>query len=135
MTWRKLRREERQLAFLWGVLVASAFLLRPLWLVLAAFLPKCAFRSLTGIPCPTCGSTHAALAALHGHPLQALTANPLVALAGAAFVLGGLIAPLWAGVNLPIPATPRPWPLWFRITLGAVILANWAYLIVWRKPI
>lgn len=130
MSWRKLRREERQLAFVWGVLAASSILLRPLWLVLPPYLPKCAFRSLTGIPCPTCGSTHAALAALHGHPLQALAANPLVALAGGVFVVGGLVAPLWAVANLPFPEPPRPWPLRFRITLGAIILANWAYLIL-----
>ncbi len=129
MTWRNLRREERQLAFVWGVAAAASIVLRPLWLVLPPFLPRCAFRALTGIPCPTCGSTHAALAALHGHPLQALAANPMVAVAGGAFILGGLIAPLWAAVNLPVPTTPRPWPLWLRISLGALILANWIYLI------
>lgn len=129
MSWRKLRREERQLAFVWGVLAASSILLRPLWLVLPPYLPKCPFRSLTGVPCPTCGTTHAALAVLHGRPLQALAANPLAALAGAVFIVGGLLAPLWAGANLPIPETPRQWPLWFRVALVAVILANWAYLI------
>lgn len=129
MSWRKLRREERQLAFIWGVLAASSILLRPLWLALPPYLPKCPFRSLTGLPCPTCGTTHAVLAALHGRPLQALAANPLAALAGATFIVGGLLAPLWAGANLPIPETPRPWPLWFRVALVAVILANWAYLI------
>jgi hypothetical protein len=37
----------------------------------------CPLRTLTGVPCPLCGSTTSVEATLHGHPLAALGANPL----------------------------------------------------------
>jgi hypothetical protein len=45
------------------------------------FLPghagvPCPLRTLTGIPCPLCGMTTSVEATLHGHPLEALAANP-----------------------------------------------------------
>lgn len=43
-------------------------------------LPKCPTYTLTGIPCPGCGSTRATLALLHGDILQALWYNPLAIL-------------------------------------------------------
>lgn len=46
----------------------------------------CHFRALTGMPCPTCGSTRAALAAMDGRVLDALLYNPLVVVAGGAVI-------------------------------------------------
>jgi hypothetical protein len=131
--WRSPTREERQLAWLWGTAVASSLLLRPLWLALAPLAPECPFREITGVPCPTCGTTHAALALLHGHVIASLAANPLAGLAGIAFLAGGVIAPLWAARKLPVPELPSPLPLWARLSLVAVIVANWAWVVVeWR---
>jgi hypothetical protein len=36
----------------------------------------CPLRTLTGIPCPLCGMTTGVEETLHGHPLQAASANP-----------------------------------------------------------
>ncbi|HVN32790.1 MAG TPA: DUF2752 domain-containing protein [Thermoanaerobaculaceae bacterium] len=130
MRWRKPKREERQLAWLWGVVAGCSLLLRPLWLELAPFVPACPFRVITGIPCPTCGTTHAALALLNGHLGDAFLANPLAALAGIAFVAGGLIAPFWAAFNWPVPEIPSPLPGWSRVAIVAVLLVGWAYLLV-----
>lgn len=126
---RKPNREERQLAWLWGIVTVCSLLLRPFWLALAPLVPACPFRSITGIPCPTCGTTHAALALLNGHVGDAFSANPLAALAGLAFVTGGLIAPVWAAFNWPVPEIPSPLPGWSRAAIVAVLLAGWAYLI------
>ncbi len=123
-------REERQLAFLWGVVTVSTVVLRPFWLALAPLLPACPFRAITGIPCPTCGSTHAAVALMHGRVGAALAANPLAALVGAAFLVGGLVAPLWAALGWPVPEVPAPLPRWLRAAIVATIVANWAWLIV-----
>lgn len=41
----------------------------------------CAYRWLTGKPCPLCGMTHALLAIFHGHFGQALHCNALSPLA------------------------------------------------------
>ncbi len=46
-------------------------------------VPPCPLRTLTGIPCPLCGSTRGVIAAVHGHPALRLTiascADPAVA--------------------------------------------------------
>ncbi len=130
MTWRTPRLEERQLAWIWGVSSISVLLLRPLWPDLVPLLPQCVFHGLTGWPCPTCGTTRAALALLDGHPVQALAYNPLMTVLGCAFMAGGFLAPIWSLTRLPLPVIPpAAWkPL--RIAAVLVILANWAYLIL-----
>jgi len=129
MSWRSPDREERQIALLWAVSAVSALVLRPVWLAVAPFLPPCPFRVLTGVPCLTCGTTRAAVAFLDGRPLDALAANPLAALAGGAFVLGGLAAPLWVAARLPVPDLAAPLAPWTRIAIIVVLLANWVWVI------
>lgn len=96
-------------------------------------LPPCGLRTLTGIPCPFCGSTRALIAWSHWEVAEAIRWSPLVALGGAA-VCGWLILRAldgWRGTDW----TPqvmrrlgkRPWPAVF---LGAV-LVNWVYLMFW----
>ena len=127
--WRPLERDERQVAILWGVLALSSLLLRPLWLALAPLLPACPFRALTGVPCLSCGTTHAAVALLHGDPRAALAVNPLATVAGVGFIGGGLVAPLWALAALPVPQLGKPTPRALRLALVLALLANWAWVI------
>jgi hypothetical protein len=116
-------------ALLWGVVALGSIALRPFWLALAPFAPVCPFRALTGVPCPTCGTTHAAVALLHGEFGSALAANPLAAVAGIGFLTGGLIAPVWAAFAWPVPVLPAPLPRWARALMGMVLLASWVYVI------
>lgn len=67
--------------------VAAAFLTGPVLLAsalvpsLAAGPVTCLFRLLTGLPCPTCGMTHAFVALGHGDAARAVewnAASPLV---------------------------------------------------------
>lgn len=129
MRWRPASREERLLAWLWALSAAAVLLLRPLWLAVAAYLPPCAFRVATGIPCPTCGTTHAAVALLEGQPLDALAANPLAALAGVAFLAGGLAAPLWLSLHGVVPVVPTPLPRWLRAAAFLILGASWLWVI------
>ncbi len=133
MRFAKPTPEERQVALLWGVAAAGSLVLRPLWLALAPFAPRCPFRALTGIPCPTCGTTHAAVALLRGDVGGALAANPLAAAAGIAFVVGGLVAPVWAAFAWPVPQLPTPLPRWVRAAIVALLLAGWVYVILARR--
>jgi hypothetical protein len=126
---RRATREERQLAYLWLAAAASALALRPLWLTLVPLLRPCVFRSLTGFPCPTCGTTRAATAFLDGHLIAALVANPLAAAAGALFVVGAPLATLWAVARWPVPVLPTPTPTWIRVGAGALIATNWLYVL------
>ena len=45
-------------------------------LLLASGVPLCAFRHITGQPCPLCGGTHACAALAQGDLLAAWQANP-----------------------------------------------------------
>ena len=56
-----------------------------------AIYPVCPFRSLTGLYCPGCGSTHALAALLAGHWAEAWHYNPLAIVL--APVIAALIAP------------------------------------------
>jgi hypothetical protein len=53
-----------------------------IWTAWAYFHPEgdftpCLFRNMTGLPCPSCGSTHAVIALLHGNVAQSLLCHPL----------------------------------------------------------
>jgi hypothetical protein len=128
--WCKPQKEDKQLAWLWFGVDVSAVLLRPFWLAVAPMLPPCPFRALTGVPCPSCGTTRAAISLLHGDVIASLADNPLASLAGIAFVVGGALVPLWISLGGKLPALPRPLPLWLRMTAVAVLIANWAWVIV-----
>ena len=130
MTVHPATSEERQLALLWLAAAVSAIVLRPLWLAAAPQLRSCVFRSLTGIPCPTCGTTRAATAFLQGDVMTAFIINPLATLAGLLFVVGAPIAVVWTTARWPVPSVPNPLPPWVRIGAVGLIAANWLYLIV-----
>ena len=119
----------RQLGLLWGAVASSLILLSPLATKLAGGLASCPFKGLTGIPCPTCGTTRAALALAHFEPLHALTHYPLPTLGWIVFLGGGLAAGWRAWRGLPLPRIPRRVPIWARLAFVGVVLANWAYSI------
>jgi hypothetical protein len=122
--------EERQLALLWLAAAASSVVLRPVWLAIAPYLGRCAFRTWTGVPCPTCGTTRAAVAFLGGNLMDAFLANPLATVAGLVFVAGAPVAVFWVFGGLPVPRFPTPIPRWCRLGIIGVILVNWGYVIL-----
>ena len=56
----------------------------------------CLLKQATGVPCPSCGSTRAALSLLHGNFMQSLLINPF----GVIIVAIMLIAPIWIFVDI-----------------------------------
>ena len=87
-------------------------------LALAAFHPAhrpatlCLFRALTGVPCPLCGGTTAAVQLGRGHPAAALPASPLV-------VLGTVRVALWP----LLPGAVASWARHVRLQLVLGLLA------------
>lgn len=119
----------RQVALLWGAVAALLIAASP-WAARAGdVLWKCAFKSLTGIPCPTCGTARAAISLARLEVLDALFRYPLPTLAWAFLVVGGIAAGAMALLGRTPPAIPRRLPAWARAAAIAAILANWAYSI------
>ncbi len=87
----------------------------------------CLFRNATGLPCPTCGSTRAVLAAADGRLRDAVMLNPLMTFA----VLIGVV---WLTVcvgfarrvelDLTRPARGLAWG-----AMAVLLGANWVWVI------
>ena len=93
----------------------------------------CPLRAATGIPCLTCGCTHAFAAVARLHLIDAVAASPLGAVAAAACAVHAS----WTALRLcgfpyaPVApaATPR-----IRLCAAAALAANWLFLIVHGAP-
>jgi hypothetical protein len=79
----------------------------------------CLLRSVTGVPCPFCGGTTAAVDLGRGHLAAGLSASPLA-------MLGFVIVPIRAGLAQArrLPTFPRARML---LALGVVLLASELY--------
>jgi hypothetical protein len=104
--------------------------------VAARFLPLlelellCPFKALAGIPCATCGMTHAFVHLAHGELGAAFSASPLGALLAGAAWLFALADAARLLLALPLPDV-RPGAARL-LARGCVLalLANWAFLVV-----
>jgi Protein of unknown function (DUF2752) len=131
--WRPLQAGETDHERLWSVVGAAAIAMGILLLHLVGALPvACAFKAVTGWPCPTCGATRAATALAGGHLFGAIRQNPLftlIVLAWAAYIPYGL----WAGwadrPRLRVQCSRRDRAVWRMIAI-AVIASNWVFLVV-----
>lgn len=86
----------------------------------SAMMPKCLFKTLTGLDCPGCGSQRALHALLHGNLAEAWRMNAL--LVASLPVLGWM---LWLETvrktrRRLYAAFYRPWVIW---TFGGVVIA------------
>lgn len=114
---------------LWAAAVASALVLRPVWIAMAPHLRTCTFRKLAGIPCPTCGTTRSAQAMLDLDLASAYLVNPLAAFVGSTFVVGGAAALVWLLFRWPMPSIGFRWNRHWTIAAVGIIAINWIYLI------
>ena len=84
-------------------------------------MPPCPLRTLTGVPCPFCGSTTVFMEAGAGHWSAALAANPVTVVAALVFLAAPLLAvdPIMSLLRVP------PRMLWIA---GSVLMAaSWLW--------
>ena len=96
--------------------------------------PSCVFKGLTGIPCPTCGSTRSVVYLSQGHVLGSLAANPLLAACLMTALLYFIYSLIARAFTLPRISVSLPGREKDGVRVGAVALvaANWIYLIATR---
>ena len=93
----------------------------------------CIFKNVTGIACPSCGSTRSVLLLSHGNFTDALLLNPLGVFMAAIM----LIAPFWLLYDVTLKKDTLYTSYkkfekivqikWVDITLIILILINWAW--------
>lgn len=129
---RRTREGGRAVGALIGAMLLGGAALAAVWLRLGLPVPPCRFRQLTGLPCPTCGSTRLVEALLSGRVLEAAALNPFM-FAGVAVVVA------WALVSTAGAISGRPtWRLvltaWERRALVFLVviflIASWGYLVL-----
>ena len=79
----------------------------------------CLLRSVTGVPCPFCGGTTAAVDLGHGHIVGALGASPLA-------IVGFVVVPIRSGLTHArrLPTVSRAHALW---AMGVLLMASELY--------
>ena len=132
LTWRPLRPLEVDHEALWLLVGGASLCLLGVALVTPGIqLPRCSFKTITGLPCPTCGITRTVIALSRGDLERGFFMNPLAAAACAAALLYLLYAAAVLALRLPrLRPTLAPHDA-RRLRIGAVgVLAlNWIWLI------
>ncbi|MFW6066056.1 MAG: DUF2752 domain-containing protein, partial [Planctomycetota bacterium] len=110
----------------WLSLVATAVVLSSR---LGGTVDLCLFHRVTGMPCPTCGTTRGVLTLLSGRPFVAWTWNPLV------FTVLGVwvsltVVRLLTGRSLRVRLSPRQKAVAW-VAIAAAVGVNWVYLILY----
>ncbi|MDD5705241.1 MAG: DUF2752 domain-containing protein [Kiritimatiellae bacterium] len=96
----------------------------------ARWLPCCAWKRLTGIPCPTCGAGRAASALAHGAIVDAGRLQPLLTAAALLLTIVCLYAAVTAAFRwrrlYPVLSPRERRAAW--LYLATLIVLNWVYL-------
>lgn len=134
LVWRPLTPQEIDHEQLWLAVAATGLAALALTSthVLEVQLPLCPFKTMTGLPCPTCGLTRAVMAMTRLDFAAAFAFNPLAVAA----VLAGGVYLTYAAIVL-LARLPRFRPRLSRRDLNVARAAtlvgvsiNWAYLVL-----
>lgn len=89
--------------------------------------PTCLFRAVSGIPCPTCGSTRCVATLARGDLAGAWLYNPFVC-TGLFLLAAYLLLRLGFGRTVSLGLTRRQRTIAWLVA-AALFLANWAYVL------
>jgi hypothetical protein len=110
-------------------LLGAATFLAARCLPLLSLNYQCPFRALTGLPCASCGMTHAFVHLAHGAPGAAWAANPLGALLAAGFWAYAVLDLVRVVFDAPFPRLGSAACRALAVTGIVALLVNWAWLL------
>ena len=86
-------------------------------------------KRLTGVPCPTCGSTRAVLHLLHGRLGEAILMQPFMFAVGVLFAVSLVLRVIFAR-RISIALTKKQRRIVWGV-VAALFLADWGYVIIY----
>jgi hypothetical protein len=104
--------------------------------LVARFVPvldvhyQCTFRALTGLPCASCGMTHAFVALARGDAAGAWSASPLGALLAGGAWLYAVADLLRIAAGLSWPAVPARAARAMAVSAVGAAALNWAWMVL-----
>src|SRR5713101_495204 len=130
---RRLDPSELNYELIWLSVSIGSLACAAAWLGLGLPWPICAFHSLTGYPCATCGATRSAIEFFHGHFLNAWRWNPLAFVSYCALSIFNVYAAIILVTRAPrlrlIDVTSTGKNL-VRLFVIASLALNWIYLLI-----
>ena len=89
----------------------------------------CVFRGITGIPCPSCGSTKATLQLFKGNFLNSFLINPLGILTNVLILISAvwMVVDVIKGKETLLPFLKRDWSIKIKLIILFVVCVNWIW--------
>jgi hypothetical protein len=118
----------------WGAMVIFVIVGAKIMSAYLPLLPPCIFRTLTGIPCLTCGGTHCISALSNFELTSSFLYNPLIMISLLGLIIFSLtyLAGILFSRRLIISLTSNE-KTTLRISVISLIALNWIYLIIKLK--
>jgi hypothetical protein len=131
--WRRLRAGEVDHEALWSAVIGTGGVVGVVWLILLGPPPiGCPFKTVSGLPCPTCGFGRALMALWSGDVTAAFRFNPAAptgVLAGIGYFAYAAAVVLAGAPRLRISTTPFLARL-FRFAALLSVATIWIWLLV-----
>jgi hypothetical protein len=131
MTWSPRRPGDIEYGLIFGAIAVLALAAAAV-LPVTELAPVCTFRSMTGLPCPACGSTRSLACLAHGQFLASAALNPLFVAAVSAALIAFLLNGVLILFRLPRPSLHMTTGegICIRWLAALLVVAQWAFLIL-----
>lgn len=131
LLWKKRKKGSIEYGIIFGA-VALFLLAAARFFPVLSLAPVCFLQTVVGIPCPTCGGSHAVVSLAYGNIFESFRANPLVCLTllfSLPFFFYNIITLLFDFPTITVELTEKEkkLPIIFIVVL---VVLNWLYLMV-----